>query len=41
MADAIVIIAIVILTLAFCGEPDLHDAAINYLMNNETECKGE
>ncbi len=35
MRDAALIIGIVILCLFYCGEPDLHDAAISNLMNNE------
>lgn len=41
MEDAVAIIAITLLCLAFCGEPDLQDAAISHLMKQECSITGE
>jgi hypothetical protein len=38
MSDSVLIIVILILCLAFCGEPDLHDAALSHVMK-ENQCE--
>ena len=35
--ESAIVRIVLVLTLAFCGGPDLHDAAMRQLMNTECE----